>query len=158
MFRYHFKALDPEFGTVKEEVCTCSLFNYFNCFCAWWNEDLYLLWQKRNGVDHSHNFINYSHTQKKAVVWQFFLHKSEKKIKCSVSVLANYFLSQAILSFPVSTSWAYLTIPPNKRKQTSPEIKNNYNIFNVNWTNSFLDPSLQYFSVIACYYFIKITT
>lgn len=21
MFRYHFKALDPEFGTVKEEVC-----------------------------------------------------------------------------------------------------------------------------------------
>lgn len=28
MFRYHFKALDPEFGTVKEEVCTCSHFNY----------------------------------------------------------------------------------------------------------------------------------
>lgn len=22
MFRYHFKALDPEFGTVKEEVCS----------------------------------------------------------------------------------------------------------------------------------------
>lgn len=25
-YRYHFKALDPEFGTVKEEVC---LFRYY---------------------------------------------------------------------------------------------------------------------------------
>lgn len=24
-YRYHFKALDPEFGTVKEEVCLCHL-------------------------------------------------------------------------------------------------------------------------------------
>lgn len=23
LYRYHFKALDPEFGTVKEEVCSC---------------------------------------------------------------------------------------------------------------------------------------
>ena len=25
IFRYHFKALDPEFGTVKEEVCSIEL-------------------------------------------------------------------------------------------------------------------------------------
>ena len=69
--------------------------------------------------------------------------------------LCSSFLSQAILSFSVSTLEAYLTIPPNKRKQTLPEIKNNYNISNMNWTNSFLDPSMQYFSVITCILFYE---
>ena len=119
MFRYHFKALDPEFGTVKEEVCTCSHLNYLNCFSS----------------SETHGQI--VGARKSLNGWK---NMAQRKVKNGEKSPWGQCLTRPV---------------PNGRRHSGfwlvPEnfvfeIKNNYNISNMNWTSSFLDPSVQYFS------------